>query len=163
MSKPLVLYSVNTKLAYGIAEEYYGSVHYAWCSPYFDVRDKPSYNPSNPPTSNPSEIFQSLAEEVRRGDRHSVKIEQNKVGILRGATWHVEAGTISEDQKKEISEIIDSSEIPDFRPLLYVIPYTRAIVQITRRAAIKERAHPLSEEYIIGALPRRRFDVISLP
>ncbi len=160
MAKPLLLYSVNTKLAYSIAELYYGGMHYAWCSPYFDARDRPGYNPSAPPSSNPCEILQGLREEVRRGDRHSKKIEQNRVGIIGGAARHVDAGTISEDQREEIEDVVKSAELADFRPLLYIIPYNTAIARIARRAGVAERAHPLAEEYIIAALPRRRFDVL---
>ena len=57
------------------------------------------------------------------GDRHSAKIAQNKIGIIRGASFKRGAGKIAEAQEKEISAIVDTAETADFRPLLYVIPY----------------------------------------
>src|SRR5262245_16335140 len=35
---PPVLYSTNTWLAFAIAQKYYASRHYVWCTPHFDPR-----------------------------------------------------------------------------------------------------------------------------
>jgi hypothetical protein len=37
MADPLILYSVNSWLAYIINERYYGGEHFVWCAPVFDV------------------------------------------------------------------------------------------------------------------------------
>lgn len=157
--RPLLLYSVNTSLAYNVAEVYYKGKHFAWCSPCFDARGVPSYKLTNPPTSNPCEILQGLAQEVRRNDRHSKKIEDNRLGIKRGADLHLEAGTITRAKRDEVVEIVDRALVAEFRPLLYVIPYA-TVARLVREVGVEERAHPLSEEYVIAALPRRKFDVI---
>lgn len=60
---------------------------------------------------------------------------------------------------REIAAIVDCSETADFRPLLYVIPY-RAVSKQVKQVPVAERAHPLSEEYMIECLPRRYFDMI---
>ena len=156
---PLLLYSVNTAVAYSIAQVYYGEVHYVWCSPCFDSRQLPSHDPRNPPTSNPCEVLQNLAEEVLRGDRHSTRIEQNKVGIRRGAGHQLKERLINRAERKEIDYIIQSAEIAEFRPLLYVMPFAN-VAGIAARVSVGRRAHPLSSEYIISALPRNMFDVV---
>lgn len=159
MHSPLVLYSANTWLAYMIAQRYYGQIHYAWCTPDFDPRSLAFTDASVPPTSSPLEVYRNLAEEVRRGDLHSAKIKENKVGVLRGATAKYAQGKIGDDQRKEIAEIVDAVQTRDFRPLLYVIPYA-GIADLVNEVPVKDRAHPLSAEYIIEELPRDRFDVI---
>jgi len=75
---------------------------------------------------------------------------------LRGAEANRDAGAISETQRSEIASIVRDAEIRDFEPLVYLIPYGR----VSR--LVKERAHPLSEEYAIESLPRRLFDIIEL-
>jgi hypothetical protein len=161
MADPIVLYSASTWLAYVVAERYYSNEHYVWCTPYFDSRSLPDIDAATPPSSTPSEIYHSLDAEVRAGDRHSAKIELNRVGILKGASFKLHAGTISEKQAKDITAIVEGAETRDFRPLLYVIPY-QPVAGILKMVPVAERAHPLSVEYVIEGLPRHCFDVIEL-
>ena len=116
---------------------------------------------TNPPTSTPCEIYHNLEAEVRAGDRHSAKISQNKIGIAKGATVKRSAGQITKEKEQEIMDILGASEIRDFRPLLYIIDYSLALPLLSD-VPIKERAHPLSVEYIIESLPRTYFDMIEL-
>lgn len=155
---PILLYSTNSWLAYSIAEAFYGGEHYVWCSPYFSPRSAPPYA-NVPPTSSPSAIYRALAAEVRAGDRHSAKIRDNRLGIARGAGAKREDGTLDSRQESEILEIVQSAEIRDFRPLLYVIP-SHLVADLVEPVAVAERAHPLSTEYLIKRLPRGSFDVI---
>jgi hypothetical protein len=82
----LILYSTNTWLSYIICEKYYGGLHYIWCTPSAQTNNQNHIDRTTPPTSTPIEIFKNLLEEVNRGDRHSAKIKENKVGLLRGIT-----------------------------------------------------------------------------
>ncbi|MEX1258366.1 MAG: hypothetical protein WEG36_12175 [Gemmatimonadota bacterium] len=160
MNDPLVLYSTNTWLAWAIAERFYGGTHYAWCGPVFDGRTAaPHLN--IPPTCSPCEIYHSLAGEVARGDLHSDGIKRNKGGILRGATARRGEGKITADDEKDIAAIIGASQVRDFRPLLFVIPFAPVAVVI-KKVPVPDRAHPLSLEYIIENLPRASFDVLEL-
>jgi hypothetical protein len=159
MNSPLLLYSANTWLAYMIAERYYDGEHYVWCTPYFDSRQLSPHTMAVPPTSSPAEIYQSLYQEVVRGDRHSSKIKENRIGILRGATVKKDQGVISEKQSLDIGAILDRAETRDFRPLIYVMPYVTVANRLSE-VPIADRAHPLSVEYVIDRLPRGDFDVI---
>jgi len=161
MRRPLILYSTNTWLAFHIAERYYRSEHDVWCTPFFNGRSDSNDAGFVPPTSCPWEVYRSLHGECRAGDRHSVKIGQNRSGILRGAKAKREAGIIEERQEEEIASIVERAETRDFEPLVYVIPFA-SVSRICREVPVQDRAHPLSHEYIIGTLPRRLFDIIRL-
>ena len=60
----------------------------------------------------------------------------------------------------EICHIVNQAKIPDFRPLLYIIPTAKVIAEL-KDVDVFLRAHPLSEEYIIEELDRKHFDIIS--
>ena len=160
---PLILYSVNTYLAYMINQRYYGDKHYVWCSEVFDARSQHAlgHHANIPPTSNPREVYFNLHEEVKRGDWHSAKIDANRKGILRGAREKLRIGVINPDQFEEIDQIVNSVELSEFRPLLYIIPYHN-IAEAVRQATVAERAHPLSLEYIIESLDRQHFDPLEV-
>ena len=161
MADPLILYSAYSWLAYVINQTYYRSLHYVWCTPFFDPRSKFSAESAVPPTSSPKEIYDTLFDEVARGDRHSAKIRQNRLGILRGADVKLRLGSISEVQHQEVVAIATNAESRDFRPLLLVIPYSN-VAGALKQVPIKDRAHPLSQEYIVEDLPRTAFDVLEL-
>jgi hypothetical protein len=160
---PLVLYSVNTYLAYRLNQHYYTGTHYVWCSEVFDARRQNAMGDyaNIPPTSNPYEIYHNLREEVERGDRHSAKIHANREGIMEGARKKLKAGVITESQYDEIRQIVNSVGLSEFRPLLYIIPYQN-VAEIVREATVVERAHPLSVEYIIESLDRQHFHPIEV-
>lgn len=155
----LLLYSTNTWLAYKISKEYYGNVHYAWCSPYFSARSVPAYDYTNPPSSSPGEIYDMLFADAKRGDLHSARVEANRVGLLHGANRKAAAGVITGRQKKEIYSIVKQAETLNFRPLLYIIPST-LVLDVAKEVPVNKRAHPFSVEFIIENLPRDYFDVI---
>jgi hypothetical protein len=157
-NKSPVLYSTNTWIAYMIAEQFYRQHHYVWCTPYFDPRQN-GRDSAVPPTSSPFEMYRSLFEETSRGERHSSKIDENRIGILRGASAKRSARVIDSKQQKQIAAIVKAAQPNDFRPLLYVIP-AAIVAKRLREPPPEDKAHPLSAEYVIDALPRECFDVI---
>lgn len=156
-----VLYSVNTWLAYNISRQFYRDLHYVWCSPVFDHRARPFTQAAPPPTSCPADMYFRLLAEVARRDKHSAKIAENRLGIVKGATIRRDQGLISDMEVTEITAIVDEANAEDFHPLLYVIPFD-PIAAIVKEVPVAERAHPLSEEFIIADLPGDAFDVIRL-
>jgi len=161
MANPLLLYSVNTLLAYLVNEHYYNHEHFVWCSPFFDAKSVPPYSFVLPPTSSPSEIYRNLHKEVEAGDLHSAKIEKNRIGILGGAAFKKSLGLISDSTERDIGSIVGAAQITYFKPVIYVIPYT-AVVGLVRPPPPLTRAHPFSPEVCIEALPRAKFDIIEL-
>lgn len=161
MADPLVLYSCGTWLAFAINERYYNRVHYVWCTPVFDPTSKFASASAVPPTSSPREIYNTLFDEVARADRHSAKIAQNRLGILKGADSRLAQGVINTAERDEIVSIEGSAVHSDFRPLLLVIPFAPVAGRI-KQVPIKDRAHPLSQEFILENLRREEFDVLEL-
>jgi hypothetical protein len=146
-------------LAYKIAQRYYRQVHYVWCTPFLDPSRVARGEEAVPPTSSPLELFRSLRVEVEARDRHSHRIEENRSGILRGSNAKRQAGIIDEREERDIASIVSLAQHGDFRPLLFVIPYA-GVESLLSEPSPADKAHPLSAEYIIDALPRDRFDVI---
>ena len=68
---------------------------------------------------------------------------------------------ITNQQEKEIEDIVQAAETRDFEPLMLVVPYTSVETQVIV-VPPGERAHPLWIEYRIEALRRESFDVIRL-
>lgn len=160
MTEPLFLYSTNTLLAFHINQTYYGEVHYVWCSPFFGAANIPSPYRPNPPSSSPQEIYDSLTRDIQNNDRHSAKIKSNKAGLRRGANFRRQRGLITDLQRLEIFDKVRLAPIPEYRPLLYLIPFP-LVKTIARIVPVSHRANPLAEEFIIEGLPRTSFDIIT--
>lgn len=159
MPDPLLLYSTNTFLAYHINQMYYSNLHYVWCSAFFGANNTPSVSP-NPPSSSPQEIYETLQKDIQNGDRHSTKIRQNRAGLRRGAVVKHRMGAIDDRQKLEIFDKVRRAQFMEFKPLLYVIPFS-LVADISTPVPVRYRSNPLSEEYIIERLPHRSFDTIN--
>jgi ABC-type branched-subunit amino acid transport system substrate-binding protein len=84
---------------------------------------------------------------------------ENRVGIVRGAAAKHAAGVITTQQRDDIVSAVNAAQCYDFRPRLFVIP-TAGVENLIFQPAAEDKAHPLSEEYVIKELPRSRFDVI---
>ena len=90
----------------------------------------------------PGAIYERLAQDVMAGDKHSPLVDQNKLGVRRGADAKLRDGVISDDRRDEILQIVDAADIQQFKPLIYVIPYT-AVAAIAVEVPVSNRAHPL--------------------
>jgi hypothetical protein len=117
---------------------------------------------STPPTSTPKEIYQSLALEVERNDRHSRKIKDYRAGLLKGARIHVSTGLITQRDFDNIRYMIASAAVNDFRPLLYIINYSSVKSDLIE-VPVAQRAHPLSIEFQLQRLKGKDFEVLELP
>ena len=159
--KHLLMYSTNTRLAFMLNQKYYREQHYVYCCPYFDASSVSELEHGTPPSSSPAELLRDLAAESARSDRHGARIALNKAGLRRGAVAKVATGIITPDQQSEIMQIVENAEPALFRPLLYVIPVASIETKI-RAVPLADKAHPLSEEYIIDALNRNEFDVVEI-
>jgi hypothetical protein len=114
-----------------------------------------------PPSSSPLEIYETLREDVRRKDDHSLRIDANRTGIKRGAEKQRFQGAITLDQERSIHRIVDKAGHLDFWPLMYVIPFSRVKSRL-QETSQSEKASDFSLEYTIQALPRELFDAIEL-
>ena len=105
MPEPLVFYSTNTLLAYNISQKYYGEKHFVWCTPHFESwSGTGEYTVPN--SSSPKEIFINLYQAVLSMDRHSSKIDENRIGLRRGVNAKKAANVINDQQAREILAVI---------------------------------------------------------
>lgn len=155
-----ILYSTMTTLAYNINKKYYKDRHYMWCTPYFGS-DFESPHFTVPPSSSPVEIYNSLKKEIDGSDLHNTKINLNRRGIRKGASIMLKLGSITQSNYEEIIHITKQAKDQQFRPLLCVIARLEAI-PFYQKVNIKDRANPLSHEYILSNLPQAAFDIIRI-
>ncbi|WP_156100729.1 hypothetical protein [Gillisia sp. Hel_I_29] len=155
-----ILYSTMTTLAYNINKKYYNDKHYMWCTPYFGS-DFQSPHFTVPPSSSPIEIYKLLQNEIDGSDLHNVKIKLNRTGIRKGADIMLKLGKIDEEKHNEIVAISKLAKDQQFRPLLCVISRLEA-VPYYNKVDVKDRANPLSHEYIVSDLPQSAFDIIKI-
>ena len=152
-SKPF-LYSAVTSMAYKIAKDYYGNVHYAWCSTSFNSKEQP-------PTSNPATLCERYLKIITTGDRHAREIIDNKAGILKGAKIKLDRGIIDKKIFNEIRALVAASKYVDYYPIIYVVN-SRKVKERYLDIPIVEKASDKSEEYLIEDLQENEFQVISL-
>jgi hypothetical protein len=152
IKKNPILYSVGTQLAYNIAKKYYDNVHFVWCTTAFN-------NFKQPPTSNPSTICKRYLEQITTGDQHTKEIENNKVGILRGAKAKLNTGIIDKREYTNIRAAVLVAEYDSFFPVLYIIK-SEMVVNKCLEVSVDEKASPHSVEYKIVNLMKNEFEMI---
>ncbi|MFN4248244.1 MAG: hypothetical protein ACK4EY_11000 [Flavipsychrobacter sp.] len=155
-----ILYSAMTTLAYNINKKYYDDKHYLWCTPYFGS-DYQSPHFTVPPSSSPIEIYNTFKKEIDGADLHNTKIKLNRKGIRIGADIMLKLGKITKEAHEEIITISKKATNEQFRPLLCIIPRLEA-VPYYQKVDVKDRANPLSHEYILSNLPHSVFDIIKI-
>lgn len=148
-----ILYSIGTQLAYKIAKNYYGNIHYVWCTLEFnDIKQ--------PPTSNPSKICKRYLEIISTGDRHAFELNNNMVGILRGAKAKLASKVITQKQYNEIKAIVAGARYESFYPVLYIIQSDKVKNRCVE-VPVGDRASDSAVEYKIEDLKENEFEVIS--
>lgn len=88
-------------------------------------------------------------------------VSQQKIGLRRGAQERYLDGVITESMRDDIIIIIDRSPLPEFKPLLYIMPFEK-VKYLIEPVNVVDRARPTSQEYIIKYLPGQLFDIIEL-
>ncbi len=161
MNNKDIYYSCCTSLGYEVCRRYYGDMHYVWCTPYFNPASRMNLPNMVPPTSSPSAIYWSLRHEIEARDRHSEKINKNRLGIITGARAKFQTGVISASEYYEIKDLVNLSDIDEFWPLILVIP-RKPVEGLLKSVDIRHRANLMSEEYIIECLPRKKFHAIEI-
>ena len=147
-----VLYSAGTKLAYRINKDYYKDVHYVWCTDCF-------HSTMQPVTSDPQSICNRLLHIIRTGDRHANEINNQIVGILKGADAKYKAGIISNKDRGLIHQMVNLAKYSDFTPVLYIISGER----VKNKCVVvdqKSRASDYSSEYLIPELVVNEYQIL---
>jgi hypothetical protein len=158
-STPILLYSTNTYLKYRIQRDYRRE-HHVWCSPTFEAAKLGRYvlGAATPASSDPASIYRSLHRAVTEFDEHDGKIaEQKKVLLSLAVKWRADT-LITDAEREEITAIVGSARFPDWRPLLFVMPYNL----VSSRVLMVPRASRASiePEFVVPDLKQDEFDII---
>jgi len=111
-----------------------------------------------PPSSDPASIYRSLHHAVKTGDTGDQKIISQKKTLRALAVKWAKEGSISANQRDDIFAMLKHSQVADFRPLIYVIPFPPVAARVLsvprlRRASL----HP---EFIIPDLDVNEFQIV---
>ena len=155
-----ILYSAVSKVSVAINREFYGDLHFMWCSPYFGCEfNRPTFD--NPPSSSPIEVYRLLKKETEGFDGHSQKILAVRIGLKSGADKMLMREKISYAQRDAIHTIADRVPDAQFQPLMCVVPLAEAKKHY-QTTMIEDRANPLSHEYVVADLPGSGFDIVRI-
>lgn len=157
--KPILLWTASNTIKHMIGSRYLG-YHFVWCSPVFDASAVARYTPGarQPPSSDPASIYRVLHADVKAGDRHSDAIERQRKSCKATALKLLAEGKLSGDQAAEVASIVDASQVSDWRPLIYAIPFELVNIRV-QLVPVDQRAS-LEPEYIIPDLRDHEFHVI---
>lgn len=145
-------YSTQSSLAYLIASEFYDDTFYVYCAEVFDP-------PTNPGSSSPKNVYETLRLIVQRGDRRHPKVIDTRKALKRVARRKMNNGDITDEQYKAIKWAIDKAEARDFAPLIFLI-LRDTVAHRTHRVPMQQRASLSSEEYIIPDLKPDEFEIL---
>lgn len=146
------LFSTGSLLAYEIAKNYYGNIHFVWCTTKFNSSKQPV-------TSNPFTICQRLLQQIKTGDRHAPEIKGNISGILMGAESKLSDGVITLKNYNEINQIVAMAKYEAFTPIVYIINSKRVKTKCIE-VKVEDKASDSSIEYKITNLKQDEFQVI---
>lgn len=157
-----ILYSTNTYLKLLIQERFRKDSHYVWCSDCFDSSKTAAYGSAAlaAPSSDPYKIYHQLKADCSRSDKHSTKISEQKLSLVKLASDWKAAGEITDAEAAEIVYLTEAADYSHWRPLLYVISYERVLSRV-QVVPIQNRAS-LGMEYIIPDLKRHEFDIVEI-
>lgn len=98
-------------------------------------------------------------EQIIKRDRHATEIDNNKVGILKGATEKLNQGIITKEQYDEIRMRVAYASDEEFYPVIYLIN-KKAVKKRLTVVSKSDAASDSSIEYIIKDLKRNEFDLV---
>ena len=111
-----------------------------------------------PASSDPATIYRQLHNAVKTRDGGDAKIaSQKKVLKALASKWEMD-GIIDEDQRDEIVAMVSTSEIVDWRPLIFVIPYAAVAKRVRSIDRRKRASH--DPEYVVPDLVEGEFHII---
>ena len=158
-----VLYSTNVLLKLLIQEQFFGDMHYVWCSECFDSSKEYAYSGRAlvGSTSNPADIYRELRRAVETSDQHCLKIKEQKASLSALAVRAAGSGDISTQSKEDIVHMVETAAMGHWRPVIYVIP-ANASVRKKAQEVPRRKCASAGPEYIIPDLRRSAFDVIEV-
>ena len=156
------LYSTNSCLSFIVTKTFFGGKFFVWCSPVWNPKDCNEFdlNRRIPHSSSPHGIFTQLSEEIATNDMHSKKIEGIRASLSKVANKYWIDSIITESECGQITEMVNSAPITEFKPFIYVINRAKISEDRIIKVAVKDAANPLSTEFQIHDLRAEEFEII---
>ena len=134
--------------------------HYIWCSPTFEGAALPRYaiGASQPASSDPATIYRDLHAAVRTKDGGCQKIKDQKKVLKALAIKWFKNNEISQVDRDEILAMVSRSDVTDWKPLIYVIPFETVAKRVVLVPRTKRASH--EPEYILADLAESEFHII---
>lgn len=119
-----LLYSTNPKIKLVINEQYRNDRHYVWCGDCFDSTKSSAFTRSalGAPSSDPFAIYHQLQQDAKKADRHSSKIQEQRLSLTALAAKWLAEKEITAEQAEDMTYLISNADFSYWVPLLYVIP-----------------------------------------
>lgn len=136
------------------------NIHYVWCSPTFEAAALPRYaiGAGQAASSDPATIYRQLHHAVKTKDGGDAKIAGQKKVLKALALKWMKDKEISDNDRDEIVAMVAKSDISDWRPLIYVIPFVAVSARV--QLVARNRRASLDPEYIIPDLAESEFHII---
>ena len=158
-SAPLIMWSATNRIVHYVCTHFFPS-YYVWCSPVFEADAVGRYTrgAGQPPSSDPATIYRSLHTAVTKRDEHNGDVQRQRTKLAAVALDLSARNVISEDDAKEAVTYLKSAHISEWKPMIYVIPYS----SVNGRVLAVPRGHRASgaPEYVIADLLEGEFEAI---
>ncbi len=157
-----IYYSTVPYMKFYLQRNYFNDIHYVWASESFDNSQAGAHTPASlvAPSSNPVDVFKDLQIAVTKRDRHSYKINEQKLSLKKIAVDKCAAGEITPQQRDDVIFTVDSADFEMWRPIIYLIPNTIDPARV-HTVPMAQRAS-LGPEFIIKDLTSSDFDIIDM-
>lgn len=149
------LFSVGTRCAYNIDNDFYKGKHFMWLALSFDDLDHQAES------SNPLTKAENFIKEVVSEDGDCDSIYQNIAGIVKGVKAKHSANDITDEERNTIFNRLADITTADFLPYLYIVD-TRKVASRIIEVPPDQAARRTMSEYKIFDLVEGEFELVDL-
>lgn len=138
-----LIYGTTSSLVVTITERFYNSVFSLYFADTFNAW------PTNPPSSNPFQIFQDFTEIVKTNDRYNPKYIAHRNGVRRGIQKNLTAGSSEQKETYRTINIMGTKGLEPYLAILECDTYTARIGSSLTHLPPSKAGSPTSLEYLL--------------
>ncbi len=143
-------YSTQIFLDWCLNHYFYNAKHWTYLGrPFYP------YRASNPPSSNPLNVYRNIYEEWKDQDEYGKYINQLRLNLRKGVAANT--GILSAGWDVRLKKICDNVDIIFLYPFVYRIDITRLN---PTRLVLAGSGLAGSDEYLVDNLDEREFDIL---
>lgn len=138
-------YSTQSILAHRISERYFKGKFFVYCAE--------AYDPQNPASSSPAQLYQLFRMIAETDDRGNPKVVDHKTKLKANARRMLAEGKLRREEYDELVWEINYARAHDFAPILYLIlrnavSHKITPVSIRRAASVDSREYKIEDMLI---------------